>query len=32
MMNNMSGFIRKFQYPKDVGVVKSSLMDLKVAA
>jgi hypothetical protein len=32
VFNNIKGFVRKFQYPRDIGVSKSSLMDLELLA
>lgn len=32
VLNNMQGFIRKFQYPRYIGVVKPWVIDLKCLA
>lgn len=31
-LDNISGFIQKWNYPRMIGVVKSSLIDLELAA
>lgn len=32
VLNNMQGFVRKFQYPKHIGVSKLWVIDLELAA